>query len=71
MGGSSGGPIGGAGGAGSLPDGSDCTTNEQCESGLCYPFSNGSKCTIECPPNPDDCPAGEGCNNMSPAVCKV
>jgi hypothetical protein len=74
-GGSGGEPAGGGGGvggAGSLPFGADCTDSEECESGVCYPFGMGPKCTVECPPDPADCPGPvKECNNMDPAVCKV
>jgi hypothetical protein len=47
-----------------------CTTNEECETGLCYPFSaKGPHCTMPCD-SPSDCPPPwTGCNNMG--VCKV
>jgi hypothetical protein len=68
--GGAGGGQGGAGGAGLLPFGSECTENAQCESNLCHDFNaDGPHCTIPCPPNPDDCPGGFGCNGMD--VCKI
>jgi len=74
IGGSSGGHIGGGGGAGGgglLPDGDTCVMDDDCESGLCFEFGQGFRCTILCPADPDDCPAGQGCNNKNPPVCKV
>jgi hypothetical protein len=42
------------------------------QTGQCYAFGMGSKCTIPCPANPADCPNnGAGCNTMMPAVCKA
>lgn len=63
----------GAGGAsGLLPFGADCTEDEECETGLCYPFGMGPKCSVLCPPDPADCPGPlKECNNMDPAACKV
>ena len=62
---------GGHAGGGLLPFGAPCADDEECESGLCYPFGNGPRCTIPCPANPDDCPnGGLGCNGMTPSVCK-
>ena len=54
--------------------GSECEMTDICcdaagETGQCYAFGRGPKCTIPCPANPDDCPnGGLGCNNMDPAV---
>lgn len=71
-GGTGGTGTGGIGGGGLLPFGADCTDNEECESGLCYPFGMGPKCTVECPADPEDCPGPlKECNNMAPAACKV
>lgn len=75
-GGTGGDGTGGGGGScigtGELTFGEACECDDQCESSLCYPFGMGSRCTIPCPTNPDDCPnMGEGCNNMDPAVCKA
>ena len=56
--------------------GSECEMTDICcdaagETGQCYAFGMGPKCTIPCPANPDDCPnGGLGCNNMDPPVCR-
>ncbi len=64
------GGAGGAGGAALLPFMSSCEVDEQCETGLCYPFNaKGPHCTQACD-GPEDCPApSPGCNLMG--VCKV
>jgi hypothetical protein len=53
--------------------GATCAGNQDCEMGLiCYAFGMGSKCTVECPADPANCPGPtKECNNMTPAVCKV
>ncbi len=67
----------GTGGAGMCLDfGATCTSGDTCcdavgATGQCFPFGMGSRCTIPCPADPNDCPAGQGCNNQSPAVCKT
>jgi hypothetical protein len=64
------GGSGGAGGAGLLPFLSPCTTNEECETGLCYDFNaRGSHCSHACAV-PEDCPPpSTGCNGMN--VCET
>ena len=70
---------GGDGSGGSpmcLPFGSTCSASDTCcdvagETGECFAFGMGDRCTIPCPANPADCPAGQGCNNQSPPKCKV
>ena len=54
-----------------LPIYSPCAVNEECDTGLCFPFNmNGPHCTIECPMAPEECPApSSGCNGMG--VCKI
>src|SRR5689334_19562818 len=43
------GGSGGAGGAEKLPFMAECTTNEECETGLCYDFNaKGPHCTQSC-----------------------
>jgi hypothetical protein len=60
------------GGGGLLGFGETCAEDEECESGLCYPFGMGAKCTVECPADPADCPGEtKECNNMEPAACKT
>ncbi|MEQ9320230.1 MAG: hypothetical protein RIF41_13780, partial [Polyangiaceae bacterium] len=67
--GTAGGGEGGNGGAGGssctgtgdLMFGDSCQCDDQCESGLCFAFGMGSRCTIPCPTDPADCPnMGEG-----------
>ncbi len=59
-------------GGGLLAFGSACTSDGECESGLCYVFGMGSKCTVPCPADPADCPGDtKECNNMDPAACKT
>ncbi len=42
------------------------------QTGECYAFGMGPKCTIPCPPDPMDCPNnGAGCNQMTPAMCQA
>jgi hypothetical protein len=67
-GGSGGG--GGAGGAELLPFLSPCTTNEECETGLCHDFNaKGPHCSHACTV-PEDCPPpSDGCNGMN--ICKA
>lgn len=47
-----------------------CQTNEQCETGLCFPFNaKGPKCSKPCA-TADDCPPpASGCNGMG--ICKA
>ena len=61
---------GGSGGAERLAYMSPCDEDEQCETGLCFPFNaKGPHCTQTCS-GPDDCPPpSTGCNNMG--VCKA
>lgn len=68
--GSGGEATGGGGGSEMLPFMSECDTNEQCETGLCFPFNaKGPHCTQSCA-GPEDCPPpADGCNNMG--VCKA
>jgi hypothetical protein len=56
--------------AGLLPFLSACQTNEQCASGLCFPFNaKGPRCSKACKVN-EDCEApSTGCNNQG--VCKA
>jgi hypothetical protein len=76
-GGSGGMAQGGAGGAAScLPTGAACTMTDTCcdyagQTGVCHGFmmGNAPACTIPCPPDANDCPAGNGCNQMN--VCKI
>jgi hypothetical protein len=78
-GGSGGAPQGGggAGGAMCVEFAAACTQADSCcdyagETGQCYQFGMGDKCSIPCPPDPMDCPNnGLGCNNMNPPLCKV
>ncbi len=56
--------------AGLLPFMSPCTTNEQCDTGLCFPFNaKGPKCSKPCKTNDDCGPPSTGCNNQG--VCKA
>lgn len=49
----------------------DVCCDEAGQTGECYTFGMGPKCTIPCPPNPADCPNnGLGCNAMNPSVCR-
>jgi len=52
-----------------LPFMSDCTSSDQCDTGLCYSFNMGAMlCTHDCVTD-DDCEApSPGCNGMG--VCK-
>lgn len=75
--GAGGGGEAGTGGAGMcLMFGATCTSGDTCcdaagETGECFTFGMGARCTIPCPANPDDCPAGQGCNNQNPPKCKT
>lgn len=52
--------------------GTDTCCDVAGETGECFAFGMGSRCTIPCPADPADCPNnGEGCNNMTPAYCKT
>jgi hypothetical protein len=67
---------GGSGGAMCLAFGTTCSAGDTCcdaagETGQCFAFGMGDRCTIPCPANPADCPAGQGCNNQTPPVCKT
>jgi hypothetical protein len=55
-----------------LPFLASCTSDAECETGLCYTFSaKGSFCSMVCR-TAADCPApSTGCNNQTPRVCKV
>ncbi len=65
-----GGGTGGAGGGGLLPFMAACTTDEECETGLCYDFpAKGMFCSHSCS-GPGDCqPPSPGCNGMG--ICKA
>jgi hypothetical protein len=56
---------------GSVVFGEACTTNEDCESGVCNEFGQtGPLCTIECT-TADECPEGsEGKKCNQKGVCK-
>ena len=46
-----------------------CEKNEQCETGLCFPFNaRGPRCTIPCKPTDTCPPPSPGCSNNG--VCK-
>jgi len=51
--------------------GSSCAEDTDCDEGICFEFgSKGSRCTLDCPADPTECPNdGEGCNDKG--VCKV
>lgn len=73
-----GGDAGGGGGGACVEFGTTCDEgNDTCcdyagETGVCFPFGMGPKCTIPCPADPADCPNnGAGCNNMTPSYCKA
>ncbi|WP_394820638.1 hypothetical protein [Pendulispora albinea] len=55
---------------GKLPFMSGCDQNEQCETGLCFPFNaKGPHCSKRCAGD-GDCPSpSPGCNNQK--VCKA
>jgi hypothetical protein len=57
-------------GAGQLPFMAECASNEQCQTGNCYPFGmKGPHCTKPCT-SAADCPApSPGCNNKG--LCKA
>jgi len=68
--GGTGGSAGGSGGSGGLLGYLEpCTTDDQCESGLCFPFvSKGPHCTLPCTTDAE-CPApSPGCGGMN--VCR-
>lgn len=47
-----------------------CTTNDECESGLCHPFNmKGPHCSLPCAMDSECPPPSPGCNNMG--VCKA
>jgi hypothetical protein len=53
-----------------LPNGSACTTNEQCAGGVCVEIDDDEEarvCTQACEED-DDCPAGNDCDD---GVCEV
>lgn len=63
------GSSGGEAGA-KLPNGSACTTNEQCAGGVCVELDDDDEarvCTQACEED-DDCPDGNDCND---GVCEV
>jgi hypothetical protein len=67
---SGGGGDGGAGGSGKLPFMAECTTDQECETGLCYPFNaKGPHCSKSCSADGDCPPPSPGCSNMG--VCKA
>ncbi len=57
--------------------GEACTMGDTCcavgaTPGECFAFGMGPRCTIPCPPDPNDCPNnGAGCNTMNPPYCKA
>ncbi len=64
------GGSGGSGGVPKLPFLAACTTDEQCDSGLCFHFNTkGPHCSKPCATSAD-CPSpSPGCSGMG--VCKV
>ncbi len=47
-----------------------CSTNEQCETGLCFPFNaKGPKCSKPCTSASDCPPPAAGCSNQN--ICKA
>jgi hypothetical protein len=60
----------GAGGGGKVAYLCACSTNEECETGLCHPFNmKGPLCSKPCAAD-TDCPTpSPGCNNMG--ICKA
>jgi hypothetical protein len=55
--------------AGLLPFMSECTEDEQCDTGLCYPFNQGpALCSHSCTLDTDCEAPSTGCNNNG--VCK-
>ena len=53
-----------------LPYMSECQTNDQCESDLCFSFNaKGPHCTHGCVNDEDCAEPSPGCNNMG--VCKA
>ncbi len=68
----------GTGGGACLMFGASCAVGvDTCcdaagETGECFAFGMGARCTIPCPADPADCPNnGAGCNNMNPSYCKT
>ena len=63
---------GGVDGGGTLGFGAPCESSDQCVSGVCFEFGDGTKgCTQKCA-SADDCPPGsqgKKCNNQG--VCRV
>jgi hypothetical protein len=53
-----------------LPFGSECAVDDECASGLCYPFNaKGPHCSQPCA-LPEECPPeADGCSGMG--ICKV
>ena len=51
--------------------GDACRADADCSAGRCFTYSQkGKRCTLDCPPDPGDCPNdGAGCNGKG--VCKV
>ena len=70
VGGSGGGGSGGSGGSGLLPFLSPCSTDAECETGLCYDFNaQGPHCSKTCT-SAAECPSpSTECNGMG--VCKL
>ncbi len=59
-----------AGSRAKLPFMSQCTTNEECETGNCHLFlQSGSFCTKSCQDVTDCPPPSSGCNNRG--ICKA
>ena len=72
------GAMGGGGAAACTEFGLTCDTGTTTccdyagETGLCFAFGMGNRCTIPCPADPAMCPNnGAGCNNMTPSYCKT
>jgi hypothetical protein len=56
--------------SGLLPFMSACATNDQCDTGLCFPFNaKGPRCSKPCKTDGDCAPPSPGCNNQG--VCKA
>jgi hypothetical protein len=61
---------GGEGGSDKVGFMEPCTSNEQCETGLCHPFNaKGPHCSLPCGADAECPPPSPGCNNMG--VCKA
>lgn len=63
---------GGIDGGATLEFAAPCETSDQCKSGVCYEFGDGTKgCTLKCG-SADDCPEGsqgKKCNREG--ICRV